>query len=50
VLIFGVAAANAAITGPTPFGAPFLLLCATTLVALAICPLAAAAALRLVRD
>eukprot|EP01036_Dinobryon_divergens_P052184 gene52184-69814_t len=27
VLIFGVAAANAAITGPTPFLPPFLILC-----------------------
>jgi heme exporter protein B len=50
VLIFGVAAANAAVTGPYPFGAPFLLLLATTLVALAVCPVAAAAALRLVRS
>jgi heme exporter protein B len=48
-LIFGVGAANAAIVGPTPFGAPFLLLLATTLAALVICPLAAAAAIRLVR-
>ncbi len=48
-LIFGVGAANAAIVGPTPFGAPFLLLLATTLVALVVCPLAAAAAIRLVR-
>jgi heme exporter protein B len=48
-LIFGVAAANAAIVGPTPFGTPFLLLCAATSVALALCPLAAAAALRHVR-
>jgi heme exporter protein B len=49
-LIFGVAAANAAVVGPTPFGMPFLLLVATTLVALAACPLAAAAAIRLVRS
>jgi heme exporter protein B len=49
-LIFGVGAANAAITGPTPFGTPFLLLLATTLAALVISPVAAAAALRLVRD
>jgi heme exporter protein B len=48
-LIFGVAAANAAITGPTPFGAPFMLLTAVTLVALAVAPLAAAAAIRLSR-
>lgn len=50
VLIFGVAAANAAITGPAPFGTPFLLLLATTLAALAVCPLAAAAAIRAVRS
>ncbi len=48
-LVFGVAAANAAIVGPTPFGTPFLLLLATSLVALVVCPLAAAAAIRLVR-
>jgi heme exporter protein B len=48
-LIFGVGAANAAIVGPAPFGAPFLLLLATSLVALVVCPLAAAAAIRLVR-
>jgi heme exporter protein B len=50
VLIFGVAAANAAITGPTPFGTPFLLLLAVSLAALAICPVAAAAAIRSVRN
>jgi heme exporter protein B len=49
-LIFGVAAANAAIIGPTPFGTPFMLLAAVTLVMLAVCPLAAAAAIRLVRS
>jgi heme exporter protein B len=49
VLIFGVSAANAAITGPTPFGTPFLLLLAVTLAALAVCPVAAAAAIRNVR-
>ena len=48
-LIFGVGAANAAIIGPTPFGTPFLLLLATTLAAAVICPVAAAAAIRLVR-
>jgi heme exporter protein B len=48
-LIFGVGAASAAIVGPVPFGAPFLLLCATTLIALVIGPVAAAAAIRLVR-
>ena len=47
VLIFGVAAANAAIVGPMPFGAPFSILCALTLMSLVIGPLAAGAALRL---
>jgi heme exporter protein B len=46
VLIFGVAAANTAIIGPVPFGTPFTILCALTLVSLAIGPFAAAAALR----
>lgn len=46
VLIFGVSAANAAVTGPVPFGAPFTILCALTLVSLVVGPLAAAAALR----
>ena len=46
VLIFGVAAANAAIVGPMPFGAPFSILCALTLMSLVIGPLAAGAALR----
>jgi heme exporter protein B len=46
VLIFGVAASNAAIVGPVPFGAPFRILCALTLVSLVIGPLAAAIALR----
>lgn len=48
-LIFGVGAAGAAIVGPQPFGAPFLLLSATSLVALVVCPLAAAAAIRQLR-
>jgi heme exporter protein B len=47
VLIFGVAAANAAGTGPVPFGTPFTVLCALSLASLAIGPFAAAAALRL---
>jgi heme exporter protein B len=47
VLIFGVSAANAAIVGPLPFGAPFAILCALTLVSFVIGPVAAAAALRL---
>jgi heme exporter protein B len=46
VLIFGVAAANAAVVGPMPFGPPFTILCALTLVSVVIGPLAAAAALR----
>jgi heme exporter protein B len=47
VLIFGVAAANAAVTGPVPFGTPFTVLCALTLASLVVGPFAAAAALRL---
>jgi len=47
VLIFGVAAANAAVVGPVPFGTPFTVLCALTLASLVIGPFAAAAALRL---
>ena len=46
VLIFGVAAANTAIVGPVPFGAPFTILCALTLASAVIGPFAAAAALR----
>ncbi|HWW47395.1 MAG TPA: heme exporter protein CcmB [Xanthobacteraceae bacterium] len=46
VLIFGVAASQAAITGPVPFGAPFTILCALTLASLVIGPFAAAASLR----
>ncbi len=46
VLIFGVAAANAAVTGPVPFGTPFTVLCALTLASVVIGPFAAAAALR----
>jgi heme exporter protein B len=46
VLIFGVAAANAAIVGPVPFGTPFTILCALTLMSLVIGPFAAAATLR----
>jgi len=47
VLIFGVAAANAAVAGPVPFGTPFTVLCALTLASFVIGPFAAAAALRL---
>jgi heme exporter protein B len=46
VLIFGVAAANAAIVGPVPFGTPFSILCALTLISIVIGPFAAAIALR----
>jgi len=46
VLIFGVAAANAALVGPTPFGPPFTILCGLTLASLVLGPIAAAAALR----
>jgi heme exporter protein B len=46
VLIFGVAATDAAIAGPVPFGPPFTILCALSLASLVIGPFAAAAALR----
>ncbi len=46
VLIFGVAASNAAVVGPLPFGTPFTILCALTLMSAVIGPFAAAAALR----
>jgi len=46
VLIFGVAASNAAVVGPIPFGTPFTILCALTLMSAVIGPIAAAAALR----
>lgn len=46
VLIFGVAAANAAIVGPAPFGPPFTILCALSLASLVLGPIAAAAVLR----
>jgi heme exporter protein B len=46
VLIFGVAAANAAVAGPTPFDTPFIILAALSLMSLVLGPMAAAAALR----
>jgi heme exporter protein B len=46
VLIFGVAASNAAIAGPAPFGPPFTILCALTLMSLVIGPFAAPPPLR----
>ena len=42
VLIFGVAAANAAVAGPVPFGTQFMALCALTLASLVIGRFAAA--------
>ena len=46
VLIFGVAASEAAIIGPVPFGGPFRILCALTLMSMVVGPFAAALALR----
>ena len=46
VLIFGVAAANAAIIGQGAFGPPFTILCALSLASFVLGPFAAAAALR----
>jgi heme exporter protein B len=46
VLIFGVAATNAAISGEVPFGTPFTILCALTLMSAVIGPFAAAMTLR----
>jgi heme exporter protein B len=46
VLIFGVAASNAAVTGPLGFGTPFMILCALSLISFVIGPIAAAMALR----
>jgi heme exporter protein B len=46
VLIFGVAASNAAVTGPVPFGTPFTILCGLSLASLVVGTFAAAAALR----
>jgi len=46
VLIFGVAATGAAVAGPVPFGTPFTMLCALSLMTAVIGPAAAAATLR----
>ncbi|MBV9747318.1 MAG: heme exporter protein CcmB [Acetobacteraceae bacterium] len=46
VLIFGVSASSAAVAGPVPFGTPFLILAALTLMSLVIGPVGAATALR----
>ncbi|WP_029058103.1 heme exporter protein CcmB [Stappia stellulata] len=50
VLIFGVSASGAAVTEPTPFMTPFLLLCALTLISAVVGPVAAAMALRFSSD
>jgi heme exporter protein B len=50
VLIFGVSAATASPIDPNGFVQPFLFLCAFALLLLIACPLAAGAALRLLRD
>jgi heme exporter protein B len=50
VLIFGVAASQAAVADPAGFGTPFSILAALTLISLVVGPLAAAAALRLGLD
>jgi heme exporter protein B len=50
VLIFGVSAADAAIHDPVPFFTPFLILCALSLIAAVIGPVASAAALRFTAD
>ena len=50
VLIFGVAASNAAIVGPLRFGTPFSILCGIALVCLVVGTLATAAALRHAMD
>jgi heme exporter protein B len=47
VLIFGVAATNGAIADPDPFLAPLLVVCAISLAATVLAPIAGAAALRL---
>ena len=46
ILIFGISASNAAVTGGMPFGAAFTILCALSLGSLVLGPVAAAAAIR----
>ncbi len=41
-----LAATNAAVVGPVPFGTPFTILCALTLMSLVVGPFAAGATLR----
>jgi heme exporter protein B len=50
LLIFGVAATNAAVAGDIAFGTPFRFLCAISLFFLVLGPVAAAAALRYARE
>ena len=50
VLIFGVSAADAAMHDPEPYLTPFLILCALTLIAAVVGPVASAAALRFSSD
>lgn len=50
VLIFGVSADMAVIVGPSPFLPPFLVLCALTLFALVIAPIAGALAIRAAQE
>jgi heme exporter protein B len=50
VMIFGVSAAGAAVTGPMPFQTPFLILCGLSLGTVALAPFAAAMALRASRE
>jgi len=47
VLVFGVSAMNAVITGPAPFLPSWLILCAISLATVVLAPIGAAAALRL---
>ncbi len=47
VLIFGVSSVMAVVSGPASFSASFSILCAITLAAMVLAPIAAAAALRL---
>jgi heme exporter protein B len=50
ILIFGVAATNAAVGGLVPFGPPFKLIAAISLATFVLGPIAAAAAIRQIRD
>ena len=50
MLIFGVSATAAVMTGPAPFLPPFLILIALTLISAVVAPIAGAAALRATLD